>query len=327
MIGNVIQKKRKEVGLTQAQLAERLGVTAPAVNRWEKDLSFPDVALLAPLARCLKTDLNELFSFYSSLSDKERQLIVDNAHSMVLYGKQEEALTYIDTVIQNNLSDGQLYLDLAEMLLGFHAFKKTSAPMIYLGRIAEYYERAMKLLPERVDDISHSLITVYAEMGNRTKAEEAWAHLPAKSFDKKWAHAEMLYTLKDYDAALSEIRRMVLDKILNLSHSLSFLGDTLYLNGDNESSELAEQLNDSLCKLFGLWHGINVLNRVTSAIETQPADTDEFNLSDLVSSDLSHGRLTTCPLFKDIVLGGVPDDESTTADILADMMSALKNLH
>ena len=76
MIGKIIQQKRKKSGLTQAQLADLLGVTAPAVNRWEKDLSFPDATLLAPLARCLKTDLNELFAFYDSLSDKERALIV-----------------------------------------------------------------------------------------------------------------------------------------------------------------------------------------------------------------------------------------------------------
>ena len=36
MIGTVIQDKRKALGLTQAQLAELLGVTAPAVNRWKK---------------------------------------------------------------------------------------------------------------------------------------------------------------------------------------------------------------------------------------------------------------------------------------------------
>lgn len=33
MIGSIIQQKRKEAGLTQAQLADRLGVSAPAVNR------------------------------------------------------------------------------------------------------------------------------------------------------------------------------------------------------------------------------------------------------------------------------------------------------
>ena len=74
MIGSIIQQKRKEAGMTQAQLADRLGVSAPAVNRWEKDLSFPDATLLAPLARCLKTDLNELFSFYDSLRSEERRV-------------------------------------------------------------------------------------------------------------------------------------------------------------------------------------------------------------------------------------------------------------
>ena len=65
MIGDVIHDKRKELGLTQAQLAERLGVTAPEVNRQEKGLGYPDVTLLAPLARLLNTDMNELFVFIS----------------------------------------------------------------------------------------------------------------------------------------------------------------------------------------------------------------------------------------------------------------------
>ena len=35
-IGSVIKKYRKEIGLTQEEMANRLGVTAPAVNKWEK---------------------------------------------------------------------------------------------------------------------------------------------------------------------------------------------------------------------------------------------------------------------------------------------------
>lgn len=86
MIGKSIQEKRKALGLTQSQLAELLGVTAPAVNRWEKDLSYPDANLLAPLARALKTDLNALFSFYDSLSDKERGLSDDPLFKEVSLG-------------------------------------------------------------------------------------------------------------------------------------------------------------------------------------------------------------------------------------------------
>ena len=35
-ISDVIREKRKAIGLTQEQMAERLGVTAPAVNKWER---------------------------------------------------------------------------------------------------------------------------------------------------------------------------------------------------------------------------------------------------------------------------------------------------
>ena len=37
-IGGVIKKYRKEAGLTQEEMANKLGVTTPAVNKWEKRL-------------------------------------------------------------------------------------------------------------------------------------------------------------------------------------------------------------------------------------------------------------------------------------------------
>ena len=42
-----IRRMRKEKGLTQEQVAQALGVTAPAVNKWERGASCPDLALLA----------------------------------------------------------------------------------------------------------------------------------------------------------------------------------------------------------------------------------------------------------------------------------------
>ena len=56
-IGDVIKKYRKSKGLTQEEMAARLGVTAPAVNKWERGGTLPDVALLAPIARLLQRDL------------------------------------------------------------------------------------------------------------------------------------------------------------------------------------------------------------------------------------------------------------------------------
>ena len=40
-MNEIIREKRKSLGLTQEQVAERLGVSAPAVNKWEKGATYP----------------------------------------------------------------------------------------------------------------------------------------------------------------------------------------------------------------------------------------------------------------------------------------------
>lgn len=70
-IGDVIKKYRKNKGMTQEEMAACLGVTAPAVNKWEKGNTLPDVALLAPIARLLGITTDELLSFKDELTDEE----------------------------------------------------------------------------------------------------------------------------------------------------------------------------------------------------------------------------------------------------------------
>ena len=70
-IGNIIREKRKEKGYIQEQVADYLGVSAPAVNKWEKGTSYPDISLLSPIARLLETDLNTLLCFEEEMTEKE----------------------------------------------------------------------------------------------------------------------------------------------------------------------------------------------------------------------------------------------------------------
>ena len=60
--GRFICILRKQQGLTQSQLAERIGVTDKAVSRWETGKGFPDVSLLQPLAEALGTSVTELLA-------------------------------------------------------------------------------------------------------------------------------------------------------------------------------------------------------------------------------------------------------------------------
>lgn len=58
--GNIIVSLRKEKGMTQLELAEKMGVTDKAVSKWERDLSFPDVSSIPKLAEIFEVSVDDL---------------------------------------------------------------------------------------------------------------------------------------------------------------------------------------------------------------------------------------------------------------------------
>lgn len=61
-IGQFIAARRKDAGLTQAQLAERLSITDRAVSKWETGRALPDSAIMLDLCQILKISVNDLLS-------------------------------------------------------------------------------------------------------------------------------------------------------------------------------------------------------------------------------------------------------------------------
>lgn len=60
--GNAIKRLREAKGLTQLQLAEKIGVTAKAVSKWETAKGLPDITLIEPLGKALGVSVTELMS-------------------------------------------------------------------------------------------------------------------------------------------------------------------------------------------------------------------------------------------------------------------------
>jgi len=58
--GTFLQTRRRELGMTQSRLGEKLGVTDKAISRWERGVGFPDISLLEPLAQALDLTVTEL---------------------------------------------------------------------------------------------------------------------------------------------------------------------------------------------------------------------------------------------------------------------------
>ena len=61
-IGNFIMNKRKEAGLTQQQLADKLNISFQAVSKWETGNAYPNVEILCDLATVLRVTVDEILT-------------------------------------------------------------------------------------------------------------------------------------------------------------------------------------------------------------------------------------------------------------------------
>ena len=61
-LGAFIARKRKEVNMTQKELAEKLFVTESAVSKWERGISYPDISLVSSICEALKLNEHELIT-------------------------------------------------------------------------------------------------------------------------------------------------------------------------------------------------------------------------------------------------------------------------
>ena len=87
-ISNFIKTKRKELGITQDELAEKLFVTEKAISRWETGRGTPDISLLLPLSKELNIDDSEL------LNGEENKKSKNDVEQLIEYNEITKANKY-----------------------------------------------------------------------------------------------------------------------------------------------------------------------------------------------------------------------------------------
>lgn len=99
--GSRLRDKRKELGITQPALAERLGVSQSAIGSWETDVNSPRATLLYDLFDILHCDANYLFQdetkqlYKNEASPEEFENIIKKYRELDAHGKD-----MVTTVLQ-----------------------------------------------------------------------------------------------------------------------------------------------------------------------------------------------------------------------------------
>lgn len=89
-IGKFIAQRRKATGLTQAQLAEKLGITDRAVSKWETGKALPDTSLMLDLCHILEITVNDLLSGEIVTMENYNKMLEDNLLEVVKQKEQSD---------------------------------------------------------------------------------------------------------------------------------------------------------------------------------------------------------------------------------------------
>lgn len=272
-INQIIREKRKELSLTQEQVADYLGVTAPAVNKWEKGTTYPDITLLPALARLLKTDLNTLMSFREDLTEVEiNSFMVELEKMMEEQGYEAAFQAAMDKLHEYPACEKLIYYTIFN-LDGALVFYDVPEKEHYKEIFETYYERMAKSETAEIREMATAmLISINRNRGNFAKAEELINSLQTCSIDKE-KHLAVLYTRQEkYTEAERIWEQMILKRVMEVQTALLHMMEIALKESRDDDAAFYAESYEAAVNQFQLSKWTAYVAKLELAVKKQDED-------------------------------------------------------
>lgn len=253
-MNEIIRKRRLEKGYTQEQIANYLGVSAPAVNKWEKGTSYPDIVLLPPLARLLDTDLNTLLSFQKDLSEKEVALFMNEVGDEMEKNGFESGYSLAMEKLKEYPT--------CDLLVGNLAMLLSGSLMLYGNKNKQYQEEVETLFHRAAqsDNIQIKeqaqgyLISRWMEKQEYEKAQEMLHQIAKKNtIDTEQIQANIYIAQGDLEKAAKMTEEKLLRATGEIHTTLMTLMEIAIKENRMEDAEYIAEVDKQAAQIFDLW--------------------------------------------------------------------------
>lgn len=273
-IGETIRKYRKVKNMTQEEMANRLGVTAPAVNKWENGNSLPDIMLLAPIARLLDITVDTLLAFREELTQEEIAGFVHEADSRLKNGTYEDAFQWAKEKIEMYPNCEQLIWQMALIFDIRRLTNDVSDSEKYDSYIIDWYVRALNSEDEKLKtQAAESLFGFYVRKEQYEKAEEYLSYLSDQNPERKRKQAMIYSKTGQVDKAYKAYEEL----LFSGCQMLNIIFNDLYILAMQENQiEKAHKLVDKqqeLARLFEMGEYYEASSKLELATMEKDADT------------------------------------------------------
>lgn len=256
-INEIIKERRQAKKLTQEQIATYLGISTPAVNKWEKGTSYPDITLLPALARVLDTDVNTLLSFKEELTNNEITLFLNELSKLAETDGFEVMYTAAIEKIKDYPTCYPLILNIALLLDGAVVLYRTKQKdrIRYKAEIEALYQRALSSQDSYIKSQAQSmLISRYMERKEYDKAQELLDLLPDKApIDKKQVQVKLCIACGNLEEAAKLEEEKLLATTTELQNILLTLLDIALKEKQLEDAKYIADVSQKAATIFDLW--------------------------------------------------------------------------
>lgn len=324
----VIREKRKEIGLTQEQIAEYLGVSTPAVNKWEKGVTYPDISLLPALARLLKIDLNTLLCFNEGMSEQEINHFCKEVVDTIRKSNFESGFTMVIKKIKEYPScfklihSTALVLEGALLMSGMNSDDKER----YSSQITALYERAANSDDDQIrNNAVFMLASKYIGHEEYDNAQEMLDLLPERSaIDKRHLQANLwIKQGKLTEAAELLERKLLLTGINEIQIILINLADIALKEGNNQDASNLAVLSRKTAKLFDLWDYYSFVAPLQVALAQENVKDSISLLKSILAAILTPWEMKKSDLYRHIAAKA--NQENFGVQMLPGLLSEIEN--
>lgn len=153
-IGEKIKFLRITQGMTQEKLGERLGISAQAVSKWERGVTYPDIVYLPSLTKALDTSADALLGIESNRKD-EKSALFDEAYDFWQKGSRNEEMYWLAreaTAAYPSRFDYEFWLASVEFWLAYEENRKSDPESEYFNDLTENALRRFEHITETCPD-------------------------------------------------------------------------------------------------------------------------------------------------------------------------------
>ena len=200
-LGNNIKKYRRDLGLTQEELAGILCVTGQAVSKWESGVGMPDVTQIVPLAQALNVSTDALFGLPKETYDKKYAEEVNRkANELRDSGEQSEgalnAVEYLDQKCEENVFNYGIMMRFVQAVA--HMSRFVNPQNSYYSELLKDDEKKWKKLVRLAENRAVQVIRYSGdkELADCCHYAMAWLCWHTREWEKGRQHIDALPSIR-----------------------------------------------------------------------------------------------------------------------------------